>query len=64
MTTTDPEGYWLVEIRNWDKPTQWDEKVIKVERFPSGALEIVDGEQLRHHRDVRKWVRRVEDPKP
>ena len=50
-----------MEIRNWDKPQQWDTVEVRVERFPSGALEIAQGNQLRHYKDVRKWIRKVRD---
>lgn len=59
----NPEGIWLVEIRDWEKPTQWLTKEVTVERFPYGSLEIYEHDteyqRMRHYRDVRKWVRKV-----
>lgn len=57
----DYEGIWEVEIRDREHRTQWVTKRVKVERFPSGALEIVDGDILRHYSEVRRWIRKIDE---
>jgi hypothetical protein len=55
----DPEGIWLVEIRDKIGKPGFVEREVTVERFASGGLNICDDGIIRHYTDVKKWIRKV-----